>query len=178
MAGAGLIVFGGLPGVGKTTVARQVSRELRAAYLRIDRIEQALADSGELPARPMAAGYLVGYELAGDQLGIGLSVVADCVNPLKITRDAWRAVGNRHGRWTLEVELVCSRPDEHRTRVQTRTVDIAGLTPPPWDRVVRHEYEEWDRDHLVIDTAVTSAQASAALVVRQARALADSASTS
>ena len=177
MGPAGLVVFGGLPGVGKTTVARLVAQQLRAVYLRIDRIEQALADSGELPAGPVASGYLVGYELAGDQLRMGLSVVADSVNPLKITRDAWKAVGDRHGGWTLEVELICSQPDEHRARAETRTVDIAGLTPPSWDRIMEREYERWDRAHLVIDTAATSAGESAALVLRHARGLSASDST-
>ncbi len=168
----GLILLGGLPGTGKSTVAVPVARALQAAYLRIDRIEQALADSRELPEKPRAAGYLVGYALARDQLDVGVTVVAECVNPLKITRDAWRQVGDRHGQWTLEVELVCSRPDEHRARVENRTVDIVGLQLPTWQQVTDREYETWDRDHLVIDTAVTSVADSVELVLRHANAAA------
>ncbi|WP_406631584.1 AAA family ATPase [Amycolatopsis sp. WGS_07] len=171
MSDPGLILLGGLPGTGKSTVAAPVARELRAAYLRIDRIEQTLADSGELPERPLAVGYLVGYALARDQLDLGVTVVAECVNPLKITRDAWKNVGDRHGGWTLEVELVCSLPAEHRARVENRTVDIPGLVLPTWQQVVDREYETWDRDHLVIDTAVTSAAETVELVLRHARAL-------
>jgi predicted kinase len=37
-----LIIFGGLPGVGKTTLAKAVAREWEAVYLRVDTIEQAL----------------------------------------------------------------------------------------------------------------------------------------
>src|SRR5690242_15532319 len=37
----------------------------RTAYLRIDTIEQALVESGELAAPPAAAGYVTGYALAG-----------------------------------------------------------------------------------------------------------------
>ena len=36
-----LIVFSGLPGVGKTTIARELGRSLAAVYLRIDSIEHA-----------------------------------------------------------------------------------------------------------------------------------------
>ncbi len=37
-----LIVFSGLPGTGKTTIAQAVVRRCGAVYLRIDTIEQAL----------------------------------------------------------------------------------------------------------------------------------------
>ncbi|WP_119024667.1 MULTISPECIES: AAA family ATPase [Burkholderiaceae] len=39
-----LIALGGLPGTGKTSIARKLSRELCAVHLRIDSIEQALSD--------------------------------------------------------------------------------------------------------------------------------------
>jgi predicted kinase len=41
-----LIVFSGLPGVGKTTIARELACSLAAVYLRIDSIEQALRQAG------------------------------------------------------------------------------------------------------------------------------------
>jgi predicted kinase len=40
-----LIIFGGLPATGKTTIARDLARQLGATYLRIDTIEQAIRDS-------------------------------------------------------------------------------------------------------------------------------------
>ncbi|MEU5262262.1 AAA family ATPase [Amycolatopsis sp. NPDC021455] len=162
MKPGGLIVLGGLPGTGKTTVARPPARELAAAYLRIDTIEQALVASGELTAPPRAAGYVTGYALARDQLANGVDVVAECVNPLKITRDAWRAAGSR----VLEVELVCSDPRRHRARVEERAAGIPGHRLPTWRDVVEREYEPWDRDHLVVDTAATSTAECVELILR------------
>ncbi len=84
-----LIVFAGLPGVGKTTVAREVARRLGAMYLRVDTIEQALRAGGTLPAGVVAEGYAVAYRVAADNLALGHVVVADLVNPLALTRDTW-----------------------------------------------------------------------------------------
>jgi Cdc6-like AAA superfamily ATPase len=84
-----LIAFGGLPGTGKTVIAREVAREVNAVYVRIDSIEQAIRASGVLHRTIDDAGYRVAYVIAEDNLRMGRTVVADCVNPIQITRDAW-----------------------------------------------------------------------------------------
>jgi predicted kinase len=43
-----LIIFGGLPGTGKTTLSRMLAERRGALYLRIDTIEQALRNSQAL----------------------------------------------------------------------------------------------------------------------------------
>jgi hypothetical protein len=45
-----LVMVGGLPGTGKSTVASALVRRTGFAYLRVDRIEQAIVGSGELRA--------------------------------------------------------------------------------------------------------------------------------
>jgi predicted kinase len=90
-----LYIFGGLPGIGKSTLARYLASELKTVYLRIDTIEQAIRDSGGHIIGP--EGYVIGYRLAEDNLKLGLSVVAETVNPLRITRDAWRSVAIQIG---------------------------------------------------------------------------------
>lgn len=37
-----LIVFGGLPGTGKTTLAQALARRQRACYLRVDAVESGI----------------------------------------------------------------------------------------------------------------------------------------
>jgi len=148
-----LIVFGGLPGAGKTAIAREVARQLNAVYVRIDSIEQAIRASGAL-GRPIDdVGYRVAHVIAEDNLRMGRTVVADCVNPVHISRDAWIGVANRAQASTVEVEIICSDPQQHRQRVENRVSDISGLTLPSWDEVISREYEPWQREHIVIDTA-------------------------
>ena len=153
-----LIVIGGLPGTGKTLLARGLASALDAVHLRIDTIEQALRsvtmDSGALGA----AGYVVAYGVAADNLALGRTVVADAVNPLTSTRAAWREVGERAAAAVIEVEVICSDAGEHRRRVTTRVSDIRGLKLPAWDEVQARTYEPWPGAHLVIDTAHQSVE--------------------
>jgi predicted kinase len=149
-----LIVFGGLPGVGKTTIARELARTIGAVFVRIDSIEFALRQSGRVPGAMEDAGYRVAYAIAEDNLSAGRVVVADCVNPIGLTREAWRAVAQRAGTGIVEVEVVCSDPVEHRRRVETRPSEYPGWTLT-WQQVVDREYHPWDRDHIVLDTART-----------------------
>lgn len=147
-----LVAFGGLPGVGKTTIARELARQLGAVYLRIDTIEYAIRESGVLRGSVDAAGYEAAYVVAEDNLRLGLMVIGDSVNPLPITRNAWREVARRAGVPIVEVEVTCSDPAAHRRRVETRGTDFPGWTLT-WQEVVDRDYRPWDREHVVIDTA-------------------------
>jgi predicted kinase len=148
-----LIIFGGLPGVGKTAIAGELARLIGAVYLRIDSIEQAIRASGAVSQPLDDAGYRVAYAVAEDNLQIGRTVIADSVNPIHLTREAWVEVADRVQVRAIEIEVKCSDVNEHRHRVETRTTDIPGLKLPTWEEVVDREYHAWDREHLVIDTA-------------------------
>ena len=158
-------MVGGLLATGKSTVASALIRQTGFAYVRVDRIEQAIIGSAALRPPLGPVGYTVAYEVAAEQVKYGVSVVAECVNPLGVTRDAWRAVAADHGARLLEVELICTDQAVHRERVRTREVDIQGLALPSWQQIVDREYEPWDRDHLVIDTATSPSAAAVAAIL-------------
>jgi predicted kinase len=153
-----LIVFGGLPGTGKTMIARELASQLGAVYLRIDSIEQAIRDSDLLRTPLDDLGYRVAYAVAEDNLGSGRTVIADSVNPIHLTRDAWIGVARRANVQHIEVEVICSDALEHRRRVETRVTDVAGLKLPTWPEVVSRQYDPWNRERIVIDTAARSVE--------------------
>ncbi|WP_238650723.1 AAA family ATPase [Paenibacillus piscarius] len=146
-----LYIFGGLPGTGKSTLSSALARELQAPYLRVDVVEQAMRVAGREVKGP--EGYIICYEIARQNLLIGLDVIADTVNPIGYTRQAWRNVAESLGLPYAEIEVVCSDEQEHKERINTRTTDIPGFTLPAWEDVKNRYYEAWDNDHIVIDTA-------------------------
>jgi predicted kinase len=150
---ARLIVFAGLPGSGKSTIARELALRIGAIWLRADSIEQAIKDSGVVPGDLQDAGYRAAQAAAEDNLRLGWDVVADCVNDWQVARDGWRLAGERAGAEIFWVEVVCSDAVEHRRRVETRVVNVPGLAPPDWQAVIGREYHPWVCERIVVDTA-------------------------
>ena len=146
---ASLIVFGGLPASGKSTLATRLARDLDAVHLRIDTIEQAMLRSGLTISGP--EGYLIACDLAEDNLKLGHRVIADAVNPIKLTRNYWRDVAKRTCARIAEVEVICSNKEEHRNRAESRVADIPGHQLPTWQQILDRNFEPWE-ETIVIDT--------------------------
>lgn len=162
-----LYVTSGLPGTGKSTLARQLAQHLKAVYLRVDSVEATLLNSG---VKVGVEGYAVCCALALDNLRLGHRVVVDVVNPLAVTRDAWAGVARAAGVGLVNIEVVCSDAAEHRRRVESRRRDqtnrVGEWRPPTWAAVQAsaQAFEPWTGERLVIDTAFKSEiQAAAAL---------------
>lgn len=147
-----LIIFSGLPGSGKSTIAQALAKRLNAFYLRIDTIEQAIRKADEDDREIGPAGYFVAYSLARENLQLGATVIADSVNPLALTRDAYREIVLSTRTGYLEIEIICSDIIEHRKRVETRVSEVEGLTLPDWKHVTNLAYEPWNREHLILDS--------------------------
>jgi predicted kinase len=164
-----LIIFGGLPGSGKTTTARALAARIEGVYVRGDTIEQAIRRSDVLKGEVGSAGYVVAYSVAEDNLSLGRTVVADSVNSIQITRDAWLDVAKRCNVPAVEIEVICSDKAEHRRRAETRPTDIEGLVKPTWQETVAREYDDWGGRAIVVDTAARGVDEIVADLVVQLR---------
>lgn len=150
-----LVVFSGLPGVGKTTLARSTAARLSAAFVRIDELDSALRRAGIEPEQPIGpATYLAANAVAEACLRVGTPVVVDGVNALEAIRDGWREVASRTGAPLRVVEVVCSDAGEHRRRVESRTSELEGVPAPTWADVGSRVYEPWREPRLVVDTSL------------------------
>lgn len=152
-----LIVFSGLPGTGKSTLAETIGRELVIPVFAKDWLEAVLLQHG-LQSSPngKSLGY-VGYELlttlAERQLIMEQSVIIDSVAGILTVRGSWKQLAQRYGADWLVVECVCSDDAVHRSRLNTRERNIPGWHELTWEDVekVKRYYQSWDEEHLILD---------------------------
>lgn len=146
-----LIILSGLPGVGKTTLAQALAGHLGGVHVRVDTIEQALRAVDRILLGN--EGYEAAYRVAEAHLGEGRTVIADSVNPIAVTRAAWRQVAVDAGVEYRQVEVICANLTTHRARVEGRVNDIPGLVLPTWAEVAAREYEAWGEGEVLrVDT--------------------------
>jgi predicted kinase len=146
-----LYIFSGLPGVGKSTLAKNIAKLLKAVYIRIDTIEQGIRDLCKYNVQ--AEGYRLAYKITEDNLKIGNDVISDQCNTIKLTRKEWNDVAIKNNCQYINIEIICSNKMEHKKRIELRRNEIENLELPTWEEIMGRVYEPWDEDHIIIDTA-------------------------
>jgi predicted kinase len=152
-----LVAVSGLPGVGKSELARLIARELSIPIIELDRIEGPLLQRGISGDSIGWAGYEILTALAEDNLEIGQSVVLDSVCWTRAIRERWATLAATYHARYRPIEIVCSNAAQHRRRVESRDRSSRGLHNIDWLRVehARSLYEAWDRSRLVLDSVET-----------------------
>ncbi len=160
MASQQLIVFAGLPGSGKSTVAEGLSRSLSIPLFSVDPIEAAMWRGGLTRAETGIAAYGVAIALADEHLRLGHSVIVDAVNPVEAPRAAWRDLAAKYRADLKIIECICADEAVHRRRIEARIRNIDGMPEVSWARVLqrRAEYQPWTDQRLTLDTSVQPAE--------------------
>ena len=116
-------------------------------------IEQAVRSSSLNDQAIADAGCRVAHAVAGDNLRIGRTVIADPVPALQLTRDTWIKMANDAAGRAIGIEIKGSDIHEYRRPVETRTANILGLRLRRGEDLVSHEHRPWNREHIVMDTS-------------------------
>src|SRR6476661_7574566 len=107
-----LIIFSGLPGTGKSTLAEAVAKVLGIPVFAKDWLEATLLRSGIKPThedKPLGfASYELLTVLAERQLILGQSVILDSVAATKTIRQAWYQLAEQYHANCRIIECICS----------------------------------------------------------------------
>ncbi|MGH8997158.1 MAG: AAA family ATPase [Acidimicrobiales bacterium] len=137
MSGPRLILTCGLPGAGKTTLARKLAADRGAVRLTQDEWLWALGTTPwDEQTRERLDREL--WRLAQEILRLGLSVILDFGLWARVERDGMRSVA-RHLGIAVELHYLDVPTDELWRRIEARNSE------PPWDSypISRAQMDEW-----------------------------------
>ncbi len=152
-----LIVFSGLPGTGKSSLAEAVGSHLSIPVFSKDWLEATLLRSELVPSNPTkplgSAGYQLLTTLAERQLMLGQSVILDSVASTQSIRNTWRNLSKRYQAQWRVLECICSDESLHRSQLSKRQRKIPGWHELEWSDVqrVRKYFAPWEEEHLLLD---------------------------
>jgi predicted kinase len=153
-----LVLTTGLPGTGKSRVARFVGKELHAPVIDKDVIKSALLERGEEDwNRSGSLSYTIIRELARELLDQGFDVVVDSPGHYERFQAAMVAIAEEHGSEIRVIETVCSDESERRRRfaerkggdkMEAQLDDLDAVL----DEVEREEFRAEGLPALTVDT--------------------------
>jgi predicted kinase len=146
-----LVVVCGLPGVGKTTVARRAADRLDARLLRTDEVRKDLFPDPEYSSEETAAVYDEVLRRARQELTTGESVVLDGTFRTERLRERAADVAGGQGA-AFELVAVDSEESVVRRRIAERNGDASDADFEIYG-VIAEEFEPIDCEHATVDNS-------------------------
>lgn len=150
-----LILFSGLPGAGKTSLAQALAKRLKYPLFAKDRLQSQLRALG-LTGRVGKEGYELILDLAEQQLALGVGAILDGVFPLEGYRKDAATIAETHGAEFRVIYCFCSDEQLWQERMQNRRQYVPHWSPVGWDEVlkIRAYFAPWDNDKALFLDAI------------------------
>lgn len=149
---ARVIIIGGLPGTGKTTLANNLADAMGGVTYTKDLLEAAVVRSGLAKANHLKG---VGYELlktlALNSFNNGKSPILDCIATAQRVSLYWENLIELPIKY---IECICSNEALHQDRLESRERGIEGWYELTWQDVleIKQKYKPFQKSRLILDS--------------------------
>jgi len=152
-----LVIFSGLPGTGKSTLANRLARGLRWPILRIDDVVNHIPENAGVEFWDSQVEILLA--LVEAQLEIGLSVVVDSVF-MNTDRNHAQALAQKYQAHFRPIYSYLSDEKIWEQRLTARYVEMNNSAVATWERVQRQRghFRHWEADTALFVDALNSAE--------------------
>ncbi len=145
-----IILVTGLPGVGKTSVAKGISAKTGAVLLRTDVIRKKIIPRPKYTEKEKRTVYDFLFSLADMLSRIGIGCVLDGTFYQKKYRDKAKRIAGKNRTEFYVVECIC--PERIvKQRLEKRFGDASDATYDTY-REIKKVFEKIDESHIVVDT--------------------------
>lgn len=153
-----LVIFSGLPGVGKSTLADRLARQLRWPLLKIDDV------IGEVPETPgiefWDSKVDVLLDVLNTQLELGLDVIVDSVF-MNMDRQHAQKLAHKYQVRFLPMYVFLSDDKVWQERVTKRFNELNDQDVATWERIQhqREHFARWEEDTALFIDSLNSVEA-------------------
>jgi predicted kinase len=134
-----LVIFSGLPGVGKTTLAEKLARKLCWPLLKIDDVVGSIPENPGIEFWDSKVDILL--DLVNTQLSLGLDVIVDSVF-MNMDRQHAQKLAQKYGARFLPIHVFVSDEKVWQERVTKRFDEMNDQDVATWENI-QHQREHF-----------------------------------
>lgn len=138
-----LVIFSGLPGTGKSTLAHKLAQELRWPLISIDDVTGEIPENAGIPFWDSRVAVLL--RVTEVQLELGLSVIVDSVFMNK-DRNHAQELGRKYAARFRPIYVFLSDEEAWKQRVTARYAEMQNPDVASWERIQhqRERFRQWE----------------------------------